>query len=333
MRRAPVLFTTLCMLGLTGTGCSTYYDETNSATLFQHRKTITFDDRLPSAMENVFDDCHDPITFDPTTSLAPLGSCEGQPLTDYGGVEEQVLAIALASQGDIDLGGSFPGGIDAALNDIHKFEDVLPWPLQNCEIFIELDLDLHGLALTDLDARWLNHSGTPSLRVDFDRDTSQPFISGEIEGDVDCPSAINEPVVQPHLPDDNYTINLTGVDLDIWFEFEVVDGQIETSVDSDVDIGGISISPAFSPMVTDNVGSIEDILEDSTGMALADLTADIEDAINDEMSGLAGSLDDAINDELDDGYTAQSVEIDGGELKIVATKPRTLTPKPKPFFP
>ncbi len=307
---------------LASSGCSTYYDETTSSVLLFNRQTLTFDDRLPGAMENVFDDCHDPMVFEPSAVIDPLGTCAGQPLNDYGGLEEQMLAIALALQDDIDLTGSFPGGIEAALTDIYKFEDVLPWPTQNCEIFIELDMDLEGLALTDLDARWMNHGGVPSLHVDFDRETSRSFISGEIDGDVDCPSAFNEPFIQPHLPNGDYTIDLSGVDLDVWFEFEVSGGEVSTSVEADFDIGGASIDPALSSLLVDNVGDIESILEQSTGMALGDLADDVSVEVETQLAPLATALDDAINDEIDAGYTVQSVSVVAGELVVLATKPK-----------
>lgn len=324
----PLMTCVLVTLG--ATGCSTYYDETQSSTLFVYRQTLTFDDRLPSAMENVFDDCHDPMVLDPSAVIDPLGSCAGQPLNAYGGIEEQMLALALATQSDIDLTDSFPGGIEDALVDIYKFEDVMPWPMQNCEIFIELDMDLDGLALTDLDARWVEHGGVPSLHVDFDRQTSLSFISGDIDGDVDCPSAINEPVIQPHLPNGSYTIDLTGVDLDLWFEFEIVGGEVSTSVEADFDIGGANISPALSNLLVDNVGDIESILEQSTGMALDDLADDVTAELGVQLAPLAASLDSAINNEIEAGYTVKSVSVVSGELVVEATKPK-LGGKPFPL--
>lgn len=324
---------TCALVALGATGCSTYYDETSGSALFFDRQILTFDDRLPLAMETVFDDCHDPMVLEPSAVIDPLGSCAGQPLGAYGGLEEQVLALSLATQSDIDLTDSFPGGIEAALVDIYKFENVMPWPMQNCEIFIELDMDLDGLALTDLDARWANHGGVPSLHVDFDRATSLSFISGEIDGDVDCPSAINEPIIQPHLPNGSYEIDLTGVDLDIWFEFEVVGGEVSTSVEADFDIGGASVDPALSSLLVDNVGDIEDILEQSTGMALGDLADDVTVEVGAQLAPLAASLDDAINDEIDAGYTVKTVSVVSGELVVEATKPKPIKPGPGLPFP
>ncbi|MCA9710352.1 MAG: hypothetical protein KDK70_31220 [Myxococcales bacterium] len=50
----------LLLTALAAPGCSNYFDETTSSTPLVDKQILTFDDRLPLAMENVFDDCHDP---------------------------------------------------------------------------------------------------------------------------------------------------------------------------------------------------------------------------------------------------------------------------------
>ncbi len=316
----------ILVAGMLGMGCGTYYNETSSSAALVTTKTIKFNQRLPNAMEDLFAQCHDPLVLK-RHQVHPLGSCEGQPFPDYGGVENQVLALALATEGNLDFRPVFPASLVNSLQEIHGFEG-FPWPIQNCEVFLDLDMELLGLGLVDLDASWVTHDGSAALHIDFDRDTSFPFITGSIEGDVDCPSALNEPFIQGSLPNGDYDITVSGVDIDIWVMFDVVGGAIVTSVDSDVDLGAISISPALSNKVLNNVGDIEDILEDVSGRDLAQMEADANDNLADQLAGIVSALDDELNGEIDDDATVQSAQIVNGKLHITTTQPVVLTPKP-----
>ena len=46
-------------------------------------------------------------------------------------------------------------------------------------------------------------------------------VTGDIEGDVDCPNPFNEIFIQPALPNGNYDVTVSGVDVDLWFMFDV----------------------------------------------------------------------------------------------------------------
>lgn len=264
-----------------------------------------------------------------TRRFQPLGTCEGQPLGDYPSVETQILAFALAAQGDIDLTSGFPAGLDAALHDIHKFEDVFPWPAQNCEVFLELDLDFMGIALTDLDARWTTRGGAAALAVDFDQDSTLPLITGEIEGDVDCPSAIDEPFIQPKLPDDNFDIDLAGFnDLDIFFTFEVDGDEVVGDVEVVSRLGSLTITPALHPDLGSALGSVETIISMATGLTLNDMEDQVEDAVEAELQVVADTLADRLTNEVPANETLSEIVVEGGELVIKTTKPLFILPTP-----
>jgi len=311
-------------MSLATMGCNVYYDEDVDVGLLTTTKTLEFDQRLPNALEDLFAQCHEPLVVK-RHEVSPVGTCEGQPLTDYGDVEVQTLALALLMQPDLDFRPVFPLSMVGALDEIHGFEG-LPWPVQNCEIFLDLDLELLGLGLVDLDAQWVTHDGSAALTVDLDRDTTFPFIEGTIEGDVDCPSAINEPAIQPSLPNGNYEITVSGVDVDVWFMLDVVDDRVVVSVDSEVELGAISISPALSNTVTNAAGNIEDILEEVTGKDLADFESDVNDNLADRLESMRATLEDEINDEVDSDATVESVSIVNGRLEIETSKQTVLTP-------
>ncbi len=321
--RSVTTATLLVVVGL-GAGCNAFYNTSTSSTFFETTETLKFNQRLPNAMEDLFSQCHDPLVVE-RAQVPPLGSCEGQLLSEYGDYETQVLALALGSQPDLDFRSAFPPAMVNALQQIHGFEG-FPFPLQGCEVFLDLDMDLLGIGLVDLDADWVTHDGLPALHIDFDRDTSFPFISGDIEGDVDCPNPFNELVIQPGLPNGSYDVTVSGVDVDLWFMFDVVGGEIVTSVDSDVDVGNISISPALSSMVLNNVGDIEDILETATGKNLAEMEADLDDNLSDQLAGVAAALDDELNGEVHPDGTVESAAIVNGKLHIVTTRRTELVP-------
>jgi len=321
--RCRAAATLLAAAGL-GSGCNAFYNTSTSATVFQTTETLKFNKRLPNAMEDLFAQCHDPLVVE-RAQVPPLGSCEGQLLSDYGDYETQVLALALGSQPDLDFRSAFPLAMVNSLQQIHGFED-FPWPLQGCEVFLDLDMDLLGVGLVDLDAAWVTHNGLASLHIDFDRDTSFPFITGDIEGDVDCPNPFNEIFIQPALPNGSYDVTVSGVDVDLWFMFDVVNGEVVTTIESDVDIGNVSISPPLSSTVTDNVGGIEDILEEATGKDLDELEADLDDNLADQLAGVAAALDDELNGEVHPDATVESVDIVNDKLHIVTTRRTQLVP-------
>ncbi len=313
----------LGMLMLGATGCSTFYDETFSTVLLHDHQILTFDDRLPGAIETVYDDCHDPLVVDPETLITPLGTCSGQPLDPGWTLEEVALATVLASLDDIDVSGAFPQDVEAALTDIFKFSGAFPFPLQNCEVFIELDMQLNGVALTNMDAAWLDVGGVPTLRLSLEQDASISLIEGDIDGDVDCPVALNEPMIQPHLPNGPHTIDLSSVDLTVDLGLQVVGGQVVADTSVQLSLGSLSITPPLSAEVVSRIGDIDTLLASTTELTVADLANSIAAQISAALDPLSDLVASAINDEVLPGYTVDSVTVVGGELVVDSTKPRT----------
>jgi hypothetical protein len=302
-------------------GCSTFYDEslTEAGTRFE-QTVITFDSSLPEALEDFFASCHSTMRFSPSSPDLDLGgSCDA--LSDLPTAEAQLVWLGLAATPPIDLSDAFPAGIEDMLFEVYHFVDPLPWPLQNCDIFIDLQLDVHGLSLNGFGANWITRNGEPALHADLDH-TPAAFASGPIDGDVDCPNPLNEPAVQGSLPNGFHSIRLSNVDLDAWIKFDWSGANVTASVEVEAQIDAITISPALSSRIVDNIGDIETILEDQAGISRTELVADVEAAVADALGAVAAEAEKQLEAAVPDGYVICEIEVAGGQL-IMRTEQTT----------
>lgn len=227
---------------------------------------------------------------------------------------EFVVWTAVSSQPNLDLDGLFPANMTSLLQDVILIEDPLGPPVQNCDFVIGLDFDIDGVELRDMSSTWVTRDGQPALAIDFDRNIA-PIASGDIVGIVDCPMAWNEPFLQPHVPDGPHTIGIDNFDLDIWITFDEEDEEIVATANVDVDIGSFTITPNLSTMLTDNVGSFNDILADQ-GVTPGQLESRTEAAFADGLSTLASEVATTIQNQLPTDHQICDLEVSSGELTI-----------------
>lgn len=296
-------------LAMMATGCGTFSDQTevNGVT-----KTV-FDGRLPSAMEEVFASCHDPLVIEPgMTSVSLTNGCT---FADVTSAEGQALLFALAAQGDMELGAPIP-------EDVAVFEDVidgLPWPVQNCEIRITTAVEFDGLDLYDLDAAWTTHDSRPSLHVDFDFDGTQRVGTADVDVDIDCPSGLSEWLIKTFKnkmideADGRHAIYASSMDLDLWIELSSTSSDLSGVTDVRFTVGDLWVDIDWSALDV-NGASYE---ESSRALFESEADAMLEDALADLGETTAELLEDAIPS----GHVICSVSQSGGQLTLKSDDP------------
>jgi hypothetical protein len=301
--------------------CSSFSESTTTQKIGMETNSAVFDATLPDALVETFDLCHGALVVAPwTTTLDPAGTCDTS-FPSGASDEAADIIVGLAFSPDIDLSGSFPESVEAALDDVYHVDDPLPFPFQNCDIWLDLNMESSGVALDEFDAEWGKHDGLAAMHLSLDGDDQQ-LAYGFIEGDVDCNMAWNEPALQPHVPSGPHFLSLDGLELDIWVTFEVVDGAIETGVAVEAELDGLTVSPALDPLVVANVGDIEEILRDFADMDLEDVAAEMADGIGDQLRGsdVPEQLADLLADAAPDGFAITSVSVASRKLTLRSTR-------------
>lgn len=306
------------------TGCDAYYDDfytkTTSGTALNPKSTTTFNSDLPNAVEQVFATCNDPLQITPdTTALDLAGTCDSA--TDLATTDAQIVWLGLAALDTIDVSDAFPASVTTAVTDIYHVDDVFPWPFQNCDVWMDFaDMTVEGIGLEGMVGSWeVSPDGRPALRLHLENDGA-PFATGDVEGDVDCPNPINEPILQPNVPDGPVDINVVNMDLDVWVDFTFTGSTVTAIADADVQIGNITISPPLTQAVRDRVGSFSDLIEDFGGVSISDIETDIASAITVELDGLEDQLAAMVQSAVPAGQKICSISIVAGQLQMKTAK-------------
>jgi hypothetical protein len=301
----PAALALVATLGLSACEGTFYTVSTNP---LRTGKTITFGTALPDALEDLFHTCQDPLVLDPDKTTLDLGgTCTST--SQLPTTASQLLWIGLASQPDVDVSGLYSDDLTSALTDVYHFQG-LPWPMQNCDIYIDLGgMKIKGVSLTDLASAWTTHDGKPALWVDFDQTAGAKFASGTVEGDVACPDPLNEIVIKPKLPNGAYSLSLEGLDIDIWISFSFSGSTVTASVQADVDLSGISISPAL------NYGDIEELLADA-GYDLPTLESLVEHGLISSLHSVAQQAAAQLQATVPSGQSICSISVANGVLTM-----------------
>lgn len=288
--------------------CDAYYDEFYDVTA---PGTVVYDQTLPYAIEDVFATCHQPLAFTPAAPFDPAGSCDS--FSDLPDLPSQIVWGGLATYDPIDVAGAFPSDLTSLMSTTVWVYDPLSWPLQNCDIEIETDLDLAGLELTGVDSSWTTHGGLPALTIDFDP-TGAPLATGDIDGTAHCPSLfgfLNQAIINPHLPRGYHTISLGGVDLDVWFSLAFSGRDVTATVDVAVNASSISLSPPLDSAI----GDFQSLLADQ-GITLAKLTRDLERSLEAELAGTADQIALLVEAGVPAGQRICSLGVASGKLTM-----------------
>lgn len=314
---------------LFGTGCEGVFYTTTTTGFPTNTGTVTFSNAFPTALEDVFATCHEPLTFTPDTTALDLGgTCTAT--GDLPTSESQLLWIFLNAEPAVNVTGVIPADVVFAMTDIYHIDNVFPWPVQNCEVYIDLGgMNVNGVQLGDLQASWATHSsGSPALHVDFDGVTGTSFASGIIDGDVDCPNPINEPFLQPMVPDGFHRVLLNNLDLDVWLKFSWTRTTVTATPQVDFNIGSITIDPPLSEEVTNRVGSFEQMIEDFGGISKAQMETNVETALAPMLNDIAANAAAMIQDAVPENHQICNISVSGGQLIMRTAR---LCPLPLPM--
>ena len=289
------------LLGLT-TACSGFTDVSNSGNVTD----TVFDRAFPDALEEVFNTCSDPLRLEPGDSTISLTSgCDYA--TDVASANGQLIAGLLMTQ-TVELAEPISGDVGSMDFTIDGF----PWPIQNCEIDIEADINFEGIRLYDLDADWVTHSGSPSLRIDFDFNGTQTLATVDIDATASCPSGVNEYFIQRRL--DSYlngtkNVNASGLDLDVWVMFDEENDSIVSTLDVSFDVGNIDITGVrWSKLFVDPT----DIEEDARIEVQSQAQAIFEEALAD----LPEVALDLLFNAVDEDAPVCDLDVSSGEFTV-----------------
>jgi len=327
LNRGALVAIPLFTFGLSG--CWYFYEKTTwtKPTMWVQTK-LAFDSTFPLAMEELFDTCHDPLILAEGSTIPPLGKCGG--LSDLPTERSVALGSLIQSLASMSTGIQYPDGLEEALQDEFFRLDDLSWPLQNCKYIVDLDMSVHGLWLTDLDADWTTRDGKAALHVDFDPQGT-PLISGYVMGTASCPSSVSEWIVEHYAPDGPLAyvaIGLEGVDLDIYVTIEP-DGLGGLTVDIEAEFSATGYDVLTHSYMTDflvkHAGDIDEYLDENTvegfiGMTPGELADDITDQLQASLWPLAFVIESQLEAQIPSGHKVWSVWIDAGELVILSGK-------------
>ena len=287
-------------------GCGLVRDESTSGSF----RTLTYDDRLPEVVEDLFAQCHEPLVIGlDNATIDPAGDCDS---ADLSSVAAQAVLASLADAPAIDFSDLLPADLQSGAQTfpIRGF----PWPMQNCVVNVELGVDLTGLQLDDANANWETHDGLPSLHVDFDPVTSR-VAEGSLSFTPDCPSSISQAALNLVLRDLSISVLFTGMDLDYWVMLDHDRRNVYSSADARFRFSSIRFDTSL-PSVIENLIDIQDMVEDLAGLT----ESQIESFVGAELtsaydSDVASTVDDLYADDIDGDWVCD-IDVVSGELVI-----------------
>ena len=307
----------LGLLALLGTGCDAYYAEFYDQTLggagtLRETSSTTFDSTLPSSVSEVFATCHDPLTLSPSDPFDPGGTCDA--LGDLSTTGAQIVWAGLNTMPVVDIGAAFPDDLEELLDTRTTVVDPLDWPAQNCDFIIDLDMSLTGFELLAGNVAWVTHDGKPAFTMDFNS-TGAPLAAGSLDGDAECPSFINEWILQPHLPQGHHEIDMTGFDLDVWWSFSFAGADVTAAVAVEMDSQALTITPALD----EKLGEFEDLLAD-LGVTRAQIEREVEKALRDQLAAVGDQLAAMIESAVPAGHKICTLAVTASGLKLTTAK-------------
>ena len=316
----PLLSAGLLSFAAFTSGCSEFCETTE---LSNGLTEVHYDETLPNALEGVFGECNDPLVI--ASEMDSIELADGCSFSDLDGDGEIILALGLASQSPIDLGGEIPSLVHS---DEWSFTD-FPWPVQNCEMTIGLDVYFDQLKMTDLQANWTTFQGQPSMHVDLDF-TENKVGEITIDVDVDCPSSLSEWLVNvftgkvQNALEGTHDIKASNRDLDINVMLD--HNTVEVLADLDVDF---SVGNLWIPLDWDSIDKYidRDDVEEPARELFESVAGDL---LQDSLTMIPELVADAMQSTVPEGHQICSLERDGDGVTITTDEPNgfmTCNPK------
>lgn len=310
--------TALLMVAIWG-GCAEFSDTQHVNGLTK----ITYDNRLPNALEGVFEECAEPLTFE--AGMDELDLLSGCSIGDLDNDAEIALAVALAFETPMELDPPISSHIRSEVTIYDDF----PWPVQNCELIVVKHIYFDSLTLIDLYSYWTTHNGDPSLYVDFDF-TNTKVAEVDIDVTVDCPRQAAEDILNNATSDlraeliGTHDIHSSGRDLDIYVSFTENGGALDSDIDVIFTANNLWIDLDWSQVETVTVWGTEYEAvdrEETENDAKALFVESVDDMFTDALADLPDQVVTLMEAEFETGHQVCEVELDGGELVIRTDSP------------
>ncbi len=331
MTRTTTILTALVLTaGLNA--CDTYYDRHDSGLApFSEQSQFAFDDRLPSALEEVYSSCMGNLI-----EVAPgevphdvAGDCE----SDLGALSTEAATLLLGSALVEAENPSWKGKVTTWLpTDIApdsdwgriqvESETALDGFFSSCVITTEIDFEIVGLQYGDADADWHGEG----LRVRVEQDESVPFLSGTWDSVASCglfQQAQQVILNNGVLPQGSYDLFLRDADLDVAMALSPAGAALESALSVSIDASRFDIEPSFSSLFESAACSDEEQpnciseLLDAEGLGAASLAAGVATMFEEvALPQLNDVVADSMSDILPSGHGFCDVRVAAGELLV-----------------
>ncbi|MCB0711970.1 MAG: hypothetical protein KDD67_06540 [Ignavibacteriae bacterium] len=291
----------------------------------------TFDNRIPNALEEIWNNCHQNFNVQAGESLDLHGSCTK--LDDAGSIDAQELwrAVSAAMTSSESHAVTFPEPTDVLYSEgPHTLDDFDP-PVQNCVVRAYTQMFFNEISFETLDAEWTLRSGEPALKISLGNAESlrgfppvSPYHSLLIRNTlatVDCPSLISEIIIERKLDkwglDGEHKIKFLDIDLDIYIKLDVLatikKGKYRRYLSGDVEVD-------LKLKADGNAFGVEAEKLAKYGFDVADWleTAEevIESRVQKDFKDVGKEIASQFEEALPDSEMICSSVVDGGTLKI-----------------
>ncbi|MEE2959672.1 MAG: hypothetical protein VYA34_02925 [Myxococcota bacterium] len=316
---------TLFLLTTLWSGCGVFSDAQYGSVT-----RTTYDQRLPNALEEVFEACTQPLVFNSnTTSVDLLANCPPGPI----GAGPAVIMAGLNILGPLNLPQeaveAFETGysVHGTLPTLVPIPGPLPPLPAYCFITYQADASLNELSLENLRADWHNRGSIPSLRVQLDGSEDSALISFETQTGVMCPPISPafpllpwyNLALQGILPNGNHSIFVADLDIDLFVKLSHNQTDIIASLEVVIDTpSGITTSLPIT-----NAAPILDFMQANT----TNIGNSITDMLSENISDLElTQLEDALESNIPLGHIICDIEVQNSELVIITDHPKTPLP-------
>lgn len=307
------LLLTLGTLLSLASGCSDFSTQATADSL----TTITFDDRLPGAFEEIFNTCVTPleITYG-DASMDLLGSCA----TIYEGasLEAMTLWAGLVLNREITL--DIPLKI---YDERGSFAD-FPVPFQSCNVRWDTEVYFESVAFEEFSAEWVTRRGKPALRIGFDNPAFpessswyyNPAYASTIAS-VDCNFSWQETIVLDYLNDSGINgladVGFSDLDMDLYVVFSHGNYAINASTEVELAVEGFELYGINWDLLP---GSAGDEARASLDKVDNQFTGAFDDLLGEDFDETFAQVEEALEDTLPAGHAICSIAVTSGELVI-----------------
>ncbi len=299
--------------------CSVFYEDSTSHSFATYGHQIrTFDETLPTALEDLFWLCSEPLVLEEgSTEIDLLGICG---LSALGGDPGLIALYTILSMGDTEL----EEPLTLSMQDETIVQEFELWRY-SCTVEVTPIVTVDRIALYDLDAQWVDHDGAPSMHVDFDFNEG---IEAEVSFDA-SPVVCNSSWLNRYADrfvsrvfDYTHVVDMPDADLDLWIEFSrAADSsswgpsassmRLQVEIDAEMSIGEIDTNTVFNILPAD----LKQGILSTAGFDPSTHEDAIEDDVENALAGLETVLEAQFASDLE---SICDIDISDGELVIMS---------------